>query len=43
MAEYQIELTEVTGFGYHGLLESERANGQEFSVDAKLVVQSSSV
>jgi dihydroneopterin aldolase len=43
MAEYQIELTEVTGFGYHGLLESERTNGQEFNVDAKLVVQSPSV
>lgn len=43
MAEYQIDLTEVTGFGYHGLLESERANGQEFSIDAKLIVESPSV
>lgn len=43
MAEYQIELTEVTGFGYHGVLETERKNGQEFSVDAVLVLQTSPV
>lgn len=43
MAEYQIELTEVTGFGYHGLLDFERKNGQEFSVDVTLIVQSPSV
>ena len=40
MAEYQIELSQVSGFGYHGLLESERKNGQEFLVDVTLVVQS---
>lgn len=40
MAEYQIELTDVTGFGYHGVLEHERKNGQEFSVDATLLVES---
>lgn len=38
MAEYQIELTGVTGFGYHGVLEQERKNGQEFSVDAILIL-----
>ena len=43
MAEYQIELTEVTGFGYHGVLETERKNGQEFSVDAVLVLQTNPV
>lgn len=43
MAEYQIELTDVTGFGYHGVLEHERKNGQEFSVDATLLVESAKV
>lgn len=43
MAEYQIELKEVTGFGYHGLLEQERRNGQEFSVDATLLIKSPAV
>ena len=43
MAEYQIELTDVTGFGYHGVLEHERKNGQEFSVDATLLVKSAKV
>ena len=43
MAEYQIELTDVTGFGYHGVLEHERKNGQEFSVDATLIVESAKV
>lgn len=40
MAEYQIELTGLTGFGYHGVLESERENGQDFSVDVTLLVES---
>lgn len=43
MADYQIEITGVKGFGFHGLLESERKNGQEFSVDAVLLVRSESV
>lgn len=43
MSEYQIELTDVTGFGYHGVLEHERKNGQEFSVDATLLVESAKV
>lgn len=43
MAEYQIELTDLTGFGYHGVLEHERKNGQEFSVDVVLVVNSQKV
>ena len=43
MAEYQIELTGLTGFGYHGVLESERENGQEFSVDVTLLVESPQV
>lgn len=43
MAEYQIELTDVTGFGYHGVLEHERKNGQEFSVDATLLIESAKV
>lgn len=43
MAKYQIELTGLTGFGYHGVLEHERQNGQEFSVDVVLVVNSPKV
>ena len=43
MAEYQIELTGLTGFGYHGVLESERENGQDFSVDVTLLVESPQV
>ena len=43
MAEYQIELTGLTGFGYHGVLESERENGQDFSVDLTLLVESPKV
>lgn len=43
MAEYQIELTGVTGFGYHGVLEHERQNGQEFAVDAVLIIETQQV
>jgi dihydroneopterin aldolase len=28
-----IELTGISGFGFHGVLEEERLNGQEFIVD----------
>ena len=38
MAEYLIELTDVTGFGYHGVLEHERKNGQEFSADVSVLI-----
>lgn len=34
----QIEIRGIRGFGYHGVLESERLNGQEFSVDIVLGV-----
>lgn len=40
MAEYQIELSDLTGFGYHGVLPQERENGQEFSVDVTLLIES---
>lgn len=33
-----ITITGITGFGYHGVLNSERENGQEFSVDVQLKV-----
>jgi len=32
----QILLTGIHGFGFHGLLEHERANGQDFYVDVVL-------
>jgi dihydroneopterin aldolase len=32
----RIEIMGVRGFGYHGVLESERRDGQEFSVDIVL-------
>jgi dihydroneopterin aldolase len=31
-----IEIAGISGFGYHGLFEHERINGQSFSVDIKL-------
>ncbi|MEI7550538.1 MAG: dihydroneopterin aldolase [Actinomycetes bacterium] len=31
-----ISITGIRGFGYHGVLPAERANGQEFIVDATL-------
>lgn len=34
----RIEIMGVRGFGYHGVLESERRDGQEFSVDIVLGV-----
>ena len=34
----RIEVVGVRGFGYHGVLESERRDGQEFSVDIVLGV-----
>jgi dihydroneopterin aldolase len=40
MAEYQIELTGLTGFGYHGVLPEEREIGQDFLVDATLLIES---
>jgi dihydroneopterin aldolase len=35
MSDY-IEIAGISGFGYHGLFEHERINGQSFSVDIKL-------
>ena len=32
----KISIVGITGFGYHGVLESERKNGQEFLVDVVL-------
>ncbi|NCX39740.1 MAG: dihydroneopterin aldolase [Actinobacteria bacterium] len=32
----KISLTGISGFGYHGVLESERKSGQEFLVDVVL-------
>ena len=34
----QIILTGIHGFGYHGLFEHERKNGQDFFVDLALSV-----
>jgi dihydroneopterin aldolase len=34
----QIVLTGIHGFGYHGLFEQERKDGQDFFVDLTLVV-----
>lgn len=34
-----IRLKGLTGFGYHGVLESEQRDGQEFSVDLELSLQ----
>lgn len=34
----QIVLTGIHGFGYHGLFEHERKNGQDFFVDLVLLV-----
>ena len=31
-----IEIHGIAGFGYHGLFDHERTNGQSFSVDVKL-------
>lgn len=31
-----IEITGITGWGYHGVFEHERRDGQEFSVDVTL-------
>jgi len=33
-----IRLTGIKGFGYHGVFEEERANGQDFYVDVELEV-----
>lgn len=33
-----ISVLGIRGYGYHGVLESERADGQEFSVDVALTV-----
>lgn len=33
----KITLTGVTGFGYHGVFEAERREGQTFSVDIEVV------
>ena len=32
----KISILGISGFGYHGVLESERKNGQDFSVDIVL-------
>ncbi len=37
MADF-IRLTGIKGFGYHGVFEEERANGQDFYVDVELEV-----
>ena len=34
-----IEIQGIAGFGYHGLFEHERNNGQSFSVDIKLELE----
>ena len=34
----QIALTGIHGFGYHGLFEQERKDGQDFFVDLTLVI-----
>ena len=34
----RITLTGISGYGYHGVLESEKATGQTFVVDAVLVM-----
>ena len=33
-----IRISGIKGFGYHGVFESERANGQDFYVDVELEV-----
>jgi len=38
MRNYRIELTGLRAFGHHGVAAFERQYGQEFVVDAKLVV-----
>ena len=35
----QIFLTGIAAFGYHGLFDHERQNGQDFSVDVALTVE----
>lgn len=35
-----IEIQGISGFGYHGLFEHERQNGQSFSADVKLELKS---
>ena len=35
-----IEIHGIAGFGYHGLFEHERKNGQSFGVDVKLELKS---
>lgn len=32
----KLKLTGIRGFGYHGVFESERKNGQEFLVDVEI-------
>jgi dihydroneopterin aldolase len=34
-----IEIKGISGFGYHGLFEHERQNGQSFAADVKLELQ----
>ena len=38
----KITVTGITGFGYHGVLEHERLEGQNFSVDLEVVTDFSS-
>ncbi len=35
-----IEIFGIAGFGYHGVFDHERANGQSFTVDVKLELKS---
>jgi dihydroneopterin aldolase len=34
-----IEIHGIAGFGYHGLFDNERKNGQSFSVDVKIELE----
>ncbi len=38
MSDY-IEIKSISGFGYHGLFEHERQNGQSFAVDVRLELE----
>ncbi|MEI6219686.1 MAG: dihydroneopterin aldolase [Actinomycetes bacterium] len=38
MSDY-IEIKGISGFGYHGLFDFERENGQNFSVDVRLELE----
>jgi dihydroneopterin aldolase len=42
MSDY-LEIHGISGFGYHGLFEQERANGQRFKVDLKIELKNKKV